>query len=174
MALPQRRPGRSLVASAYRVGDRDSDFARRKSLPWQQQALEVVKLVPELGFASRFYARMLKPLRIYPAVIDERQQKVEIPTGLPVDLLNRIHDPSGGKSQLLWNYGRLMFITGEGLLFGRDLETEREKWSFIWNGEVEVEVDSQGRPRKYLHKLSGQSIREYGPDEAVVYRMWTS
>lgn len=173
MALPRRRkPGRNLVASAYRVGDRDSDFARRQKQSWQQQSLEVVKLVPELSFASRFYARMLKPLRVFPALIDTRQQKVEIKTGLPVEILNRIRDPSGGKSQLLWNYGRLMFITGEGLLFGRDLDTERERWSFVWNGEVDVELDSQGRPRKITHKLNASTTREYSPEQAVVYRMW--
>jgi hypothetical protein len=102
-----------------------------------------------------------------------REQRTEIRDGLPVEVLNRIRDPGGGKSQLLWGYGRLMFITGEGLLFGRDLETERERWSFVWNGEVDVETDSQGRPRKYTHKLSGQTTREYSPEEAVVYRMWT-
>lgn len=173
MALPSRRPGRSLVASAYRVGDRDSDYARRKKLPWQQRALEVVAIVPEMNFASRFYARMLKQLRIFPALLDERDEKTEIREGLPVELLNRVSDPGGGKSQILTSYGRLMFITGEGLLFGRDLETERERWSFVWNGEIEVETDSQGRPRKIIHKLSGQSIREYTPDQAVIYRMWT-
>ena len=67
MPLPSRRPKRNLVASAYRIGDKDSDWSRRQKLPWQQQALEVTKIVPELGFASRFYARMMKPLRIYPA-----------------------------------------------------------------------------------------------------------
>ena len=173
MPLPSRRPKRHLVASAYRVGDRDSDYSRRQKLPWQQQALEVVKLVPELGFASRFYARMLKPLRIFPATIDEQDQKAEIKSGLPLELLDRIRDPGGGRSQILWSYGRLMFITGEGLLFGRDLETERERWAFVWNGEVDVETDSQGRPKKYLHKLSGSTTREYGPNEAVIYRMWT-
>jgi len=173
MALPQRRPGRNLVASAYRVGDRDSDYAKRSKLPWQERSLAVSKLVPELGFASRFYARMLKPLRIYPSRMDSQEQKVEIRDGLPVELLNRIRDPGGGKSQLLWSYGRLMFITGEGLLFGRDLETERERWSFVWNGEIDVETTSDGGVKKIIHKLSGSTTREYGPNQAVVYRMWT-
>lgn len=173
MALPARRPGRSLVASAYRVGGSDSDYSRRQKLPWQQRALEVSKLVPELGFASRFYARMLKQLRIFPAELSDHDQKREIEAGMPVDFLNRIRDPGGGKSQLLWSYGRLMFITGEGLLFGRDLETERERWSFVWNGEIEVEPNSDGTVKKITHKLSGSTTREYGPNEAVVYRMWT-
>ena len=176
MPLP-RRPGkrsRALVASAYRVGDRDSDYARRRDLPWQKRALEVCTLVPELNFASRFYARMLKQLRIYPAQLDGQEQKKEIKTGVPVEILNRIRDPGGGRSQLLFSYGRLMFITGEGMLFGRNLDTDSERWSFVWNGELDIEVDSNGRPRKYVHKLSPSEQREYGPSQAVAYRMWTS
>ena len=123
MALPSRRKrSRNLVASAYKVGDRDSDYERRRQLPWQQQSLEVVGLVPELSYASRFYSRMLKQLRVYPATLNAQEQLSEIKVGLPVELLNRVRDPSGGKSQLLQSYGRLMFITGEGLLFGRELD----------------------------------------------------
>jgi len=173
MALPSRRPGRSLVASAYRVGDRESDYQRRKSLPWQQRALEVVTLVPEINFASRFYSRMLKQLRIFPATIDEQDQTAEITTGAPVEVLNRIRDPGGGRSAILASYGRLMFITGEGLLFGRNLDTERERWSFVWNQEVEVEHNGDGSVRQITHKLSGSTTRVYGPGEAVVYRMWS-
>lgn len=173
MPLPLRRPGRSLVASAYRVGDRESDYQRRKALPWQKRALEVTTLVPELNFASRFYARMMKQLRIFPATIDEQDQKTEIKNGLPVDVLNRIRDPGGGRSAILSGYGRLMFITGEGLLFGRNLETERERWSFVWNDEIKVEENSDGSVKKITHKLSGSTEREYSPDQAVVYRMWS-
>ena len=173
MPLPSRRPGRTLVASAYKVGDRESDYQRRKSLPWQKRALEVTTLVPEINFASRFYSRMTKQLRIFPATIDAQDQKTEITNGLPVEVLNRIRDPGGGRSAILSSYGRLMFITGEGLLFGRDLETDRERWSFVWNDEIKVEENSDGSVKKIIHKLSGSTIREYGPEQAVVYRMWT-
>jgi len=175
MPLPTRRQhrSRSITASAYRVGDFDSDYARRRELSWQNRSLEYIRIVPELNFASRFYPRMLKQLRLFPALRNEQDQRKEIKEGLPVEVLNRVSDPGGGKTQILGNYGRLMFATGEGLLFGRDLNTERERWSFIWNGEVIVEVDSQGRVRKITHKLQGGETREYGPDEAVLYRFWT-
>jgi hypothetical protein len=116
---------------------------------------------------------MLKQLRIFPATLSPQEQLAEIKAGLPVEILNRVRDPSGGKSQLLQSYGRLMFITGEGLLFGRDLETPRERWSFVWNGEVDVETSSDGSPKKIIHKLSGATTRVYDANEAVVYRMWT-
>jgi hypothetical protein len=142
-------------------------------MPWQLQALEIVTLVPEVNFASRFYSRMLKQLRIYPATRDAQNQKAEIKSGLPVEILNRVQDPGGGRSQLLASYGRLMFITGEGLLFGRELDSGRERWAFVWNGEIEIETDAQGRPKKYTQLLGGSEKREYGPEEAVAYRMWT-
>lgn len=177
MPLPSRRPNdrsRPLVASAYRIGDRDSDYERRSQLPWQKHALEVVRVVPEIGYASRFYARMLKQVRIYPALRSAQNQTKEIKNGLPVDILNRIQDPGGGRSAIQGNYGRLMCITGEGILFGRDLDSERERWSFIWNDEIKIEPGRDGRPSKYIHKLgrSGEE-RVYGPDQAVAYRMWT-
>lgn len=175
MPLPRRRQhgSRSITASAYRVGDFDSDYARRREMSWQNRSLEYIRIVPELNFASRFYPRMLKQLRLFPALRNEQDQRKEIKEGLPVEVLNRIRDPGGGKSLILGNYGRLMFATGEGLLFGRDLNSERERWSFIWNNEVIVEVDAQGRVRQITHKLQGGETRVYGPEEAVLYRFWT-
>ncbi len=142
-------------------------------MPWQKRSLEYVRIVPELNFASRFYPRMLKPLRLFPARRDAQDNRVEIKSGPPVELLNRIQDPGGGRTQILGNYGRLMFATGEGVLFGRDLSTARERWSFVWNDEIEVDSDSQGNVRKITHKLSGTETRDYAPEQAVLYRMWT-
>lgn len=177
MPLPSRRPtdrSRPLVASAYRVGDRDSDYSRRSKLQWQKHALEVVRIVPEIGYASRFYSRMLSQVRVYPAMRNAQDQKTEIKSGTPVDVLNRIQDPGGGRTQILSTYGRLMCITGEGVLFGRDLDSERERWSFVWNDEVKIETNSRGEPTLIIHKLgrSGET-REYTPEQAVCYRMWT-
>jgi len=74
---------------------------------------------------------------------------------------------------LLAAYGRLMFVTGEGTLFGRNLNTPEERWSFLWNDEVAVETGSDGQVKKITHKVGagGKSI-DYGPNEAVAYRMW--
>ena len=59
-----------------------------------------------------------------------------ITTGAPVELLNRIQDPGGGRTSILGMYGKLMFITGEGYLFGRGIGEGREKWSFVWREEL--------------------------------------
>ncbi len=136
-------------------------------------------MVPELNYASRFYSRMLKQLRIYPALMAPNGEAVRTDDELPVQQLSRIQDPGGGRSQILGKYGELMFATGEGLLFGRDLLTDDEQWSFVWTDEINIETTGSGRDKKVkkiIHKPYGSAgdAIEYGPDQAVAYRMWTS
>lgn len=156
------------------MGDRDSEYRSRKSMPWQGRALQYIDLVPELNFASRFYARMMKPVRFYPGLLEDDGTITRIIEGDPVDVLNRIQDPGGGRSMIQWSYGRLIFTTGEGNLFGRDLDTDEERWSFVWSDELKIEKETDGSIRSITHKPSGEESKvEYGPNEAVVYKMWT-
>lgn len=142
-------------------------------MPWQDRALQYMAIVPEINFASRFYSRMLKQLRIFPAERNEQDEKKEIKSGVPVDVLNRIQDPGGGRSAILGSYGRLMFGTGEGILFGRDLDTDNERWQFVWNGELEFEHSDETLV-SITHLLGGGKKRTYSvPGQAVAYRMWT-
>ena len=161
MALPQTRPrSRVLTASASALEGPQSDTAKRRLESWQLQALSVIDLVPELNYASRFYSRMLKQLRIYPALMQPNGEAVKTDDELPVQMLGRIQDPGGGRSQILGRYGELMFATGEGLLFGRDLSTEDEQWSFVWTAEVDVETEGTGRDKRVkrsIHKPYGMS-----------------
>lgn len=144
-------------------------------MTWQRRALDYVDQIPELSYASRFYARMLRQIRLFPAILDEYDQPQPVSDPEAVRILDRISDPGGGRTQIQGNYGRLTFITGEGALFGAALETEDESWSYVWNDELEI-VEARGRISKIIHSPMGPSGRkiEYGPDEAVVYRMWTS
>ena len=143
-------------------------------MTWQQRALEYIDLVPELSYASRFYSRMLKLIDVYPAHLDDMGRLTRISEGAPVELLNRIQDPGGGRSQILGNFGRLAFTTGEGNLFGRSLGTDDESWLYVWNDEIEVKTDGQGEATMIIHKpVAGEDGKEYSPDDAVVYRFWT-
>jgi hypothetical protein len=151
------------------LGPRESGFSRRVSQSWQKRALDYIDLIPECNYASRFYARMMKQLIIYPGNLDTEGKITPIEDGLPVEVLDRIQDPGGGRSQLLGNYGRLMFATGEGYLFGRELETEDEKWAFVWNDELDF---ADGR---ILWKPNESEMpKEFAPGQAVAYRMWSS
>ena len=145
----------------------DTESSRLHASDEQKKSFMYTKLIPELNYASRFYSNMLKRVRIYPALRDEQDQTKPITTGLPVDLLDRIQDPGGGRSQILGSYGRLMFIAGEGVLFGRELKSDDERWAFVSTSEVQMSED------KVIWKPSSSSVpKEYSPDKAVGYRMW--
>lgn len=157
-------------------GGKEDASAQRAALPWQDRALTYVDQIPELNYASRFYARMLRQLRLYPAILDENDQPVPVEDATAVEILNRIRDPGGGRSQILGMYGRLAFVTGEGVLFGRHLETPDEVWQYVWTKELDIEVDSSTKHvKKITHRPNGsqQGSVAYGPSEAVAYRMWT-
>jgi len=143
-------------------------------MDWQARALKTIDLVPELDYATRFYAKMLAPLRLFPARVKADGTYEEIKDGPPVEVLDRIRDSGGGKAQILTNYGRLMAITGEGNLFGHDLNTEDEAWLFCWNDELRVERSKDDSISKIIWTPSVTSkAREFSPEEAVVYKMWT-
>lgn len=181
MSLPIRRSRqrpRHLVASAAplnRASKSDSGNDNR-SASWQRKALQYIDVVPELSYSSRFYARQLRQLRIYPATFDEAGKETPITSGPPVEVLEQLKDKAGTKHQILSNYGRLMFATGEGMLCGFNLRTEQEFWNFLWSDEIRVEKDTEGRIAKLVHLPNGErgSAIEYGPNEAVAYRLWTA
>ncbi len=180
MQLPPRRNRRrSLTASASQVSVGNSQYGQRLAMPWQQRALFYATSIPELHYASSFYARMLQKLRIYPAFRDDDDKTTPINSGEPVELLNRIQDPGGGRTKILGAYGRLMFTTGEGYLFGRGIGQGQEKWSFVWREELRF--DDAGRVTHVAapqlpyatFDLKESSYVELPPDSAVAYRMWT-
>jgi hypothetical protein len=164
VALPTRRPpARVLTASASRIGrSEESAYQKRLTLPWQYRALAYYDQIPELHFASHFLARMISRVRYYPARQTEQGDLTPITSGLPVDLLNRIQDPGGGKSRLLYSYGLLTFITGEGVLFAYD---EGRRWKFLWKDEIKIREDGRA-VRLYPDKRETNEI-------GVGYRFWT-
>jgi hypothetical protein len=141
-------------------------------MTWQRRALEYVDEVPELSYSSRFYARMLRQLRIFPATMEGGRFK-EIETGPPVEALARLKGKDGTMKPVLSSYGRLMFITGEGDLLGLKIGAPDEHWSFVWTDEVDVEQTNTGQLKKLIHKPRGDEKIEYGPNEAWISRMWT-
>lgn len=170
MPLPRNRrsPQRVLTASAVKMSPDEAESKLRRTLSWQKRALDYVDLIPELNYASRFYSRMLKRVKIFPALRTADDKIEAITDGLPVDLLDRIQDPGGGRSQLQGQYGRLMFITGEGYLFGRELGLPTERWSFVWSDEIQLEDGSI----TWKPVPNSEGIK-FSPGQAIAYRMWT-
>ena len=105
---------------------------------------------------------MLSRIRIFPAILDEAGDLNPITSGPPLEILNRIQDPGGGRSQIQGSYGRLMFVTGEGVLFGARLETDQERWNFLWLDEIKEE-----NGRTFRIDTKKQVI-----EEGIAYRMW--
>jgi hypothetical protein len=173
MAVPLSRPqsARKIItaSAAQLTRSRDDKEQRKSATSDQAKAFHYARIIPELNYASRFYSKMLKKLKIYPARRDARDQLTPIASGLPVDLLERIQDPGGGRSQILGSYGRLMFISGEGYLFGRNLETRRERWSFVSTAEIEL---SDG-VIKWRPTESGTPQEFRLGSDAQIYRMWS-
>jgi hypothetical protein len=169
LSLFGRKP-RSLVASAAKISDpKQSEYAKRVAQPWQNRALEYYDRCGEINFSGKFYARMLSRCRFFPATLRDDGAVEEITTGPPVDLLNRIQDPGGGRSRLQYDYGRLMFLTGEGILFGSGQaddgsQGDSEKWRFVWRDEVVFKDGVAVRK-----DATGKETDEQG----VGYRMWT-
>ena len=61
-------------ASAARAGDRKADYSARRTDEWQKIALDYIDIVPELKYASRFYAWMLSQVILYPAILETSGQ----------------------------------------------------------------------------------------------------
>ena len=110
----------------------ESQYLKRITMPWQYRALQYYDQIGELHFASHFLARMMARVRYYPARLNDDGTTEPITSGAPVDVLNRVQDPGGGKSRLLYSYGLLSFITGEGILFAYD---EGRRWKYLWKDE---------------------------------------
>lgn len=164
-------PIRILTASAAKVRpSAPSTYRERRTEPWQKKAFYYSRVIPELNYASRFYAKMLKKLRIYPALRDANDEVKPIKEGLPVELLDRIQDPGGGRSAILSSYGRLMFMIGDGYLFGRDLGKPVERWSFVQPDELQVTEDgiawksTQGGEYVPLPRATTEAYRMWTPD----------
>lgn len=148
-------------------------------MPWQQRALFYTSAIGELHYASNFYARMLQRLRIYPALQVGDDTTKEITSGPAVEAMNRIQDPGGGRTRILGSYGKLMFTTGEGYLFGRGIGEGNERWSFVWREELRFDdsgtVTHMAAPQvpSENYTLKESDWLPLNEGSAVAYRMWT-
>ncbi len=164
MALPERRStGRALTASAVKLTPRETSYSKRLSQPWQLRSFSYYDTIGEINFTSKFLARQISRVTFFPARRLPDQTLEPIESGLPLELMNQIQDPGGERSQLLFDYGRLSFLTGEGVLFGYDDGT---KWKFLWKDEVKkLDFGDQ-----YV-RLTFQ--QEETDEVGVAYRYWT-
>jgi hypothetical protein len=163
VALPSRRStGRALTASAVKLSARETAYSKRLSQPWQLRSLGYYDAIGEINFTAKFLARQISRVRFFPVFLNDDGTKDPIESGLPVEILNQIQDPGGGRSQLQYDYGRLMLITGEGVLFAYD---DFAKWRFLWKDEIKKTDDG-----RYVRLDLYQQPTD---DVGVAYRFWS-
>lgn len=175
----------ALTASGFRITSRDSDYMRRLVQPWQQRSFGYYDQLGEIKYAAQFYARMLAPLKLFAAEIDEKTGEViETENADAIDALARVQDPGGGRTGLLSTYGRLMFLTGECYLFvSLDPETGLEQWEMLSTDELRPQGNTYTRYK--APSLGAEEYREPVADAdeeeawvpvddntAVAYRLW--
>lgn len=161
-----RRAARALVGSASKLPAINSNqaAAERTGEGWQWRALNTYDTCGEVRYCSQFYARMLARITIFPAIIEPDGQLKRIESGPEVDLLNRIQEAGGGRERLQYDYGRLMFVTGEGALF---VNVEGpENWRFLWRGEL-IRDDEQS-DITWRKNAAGEKV-----EAGHAWRMWT-
>jgi hypothetical protein len=144
-------------------------YQKRQEEPWQYRALGFYDNVGEIRFCSQFYARMLSRVDFWPAKKNADGRLEQIKAGPAVELFDRIQDPGGGRKRIQYDYGRLMFVTGEGVLLGTNLNDEdhrKERWRFLWRGEVYIDDQSGVCTRR-------NSFGELTDEKGTGYRMWT-
>lgn len=168
------RQQRGLTASAVRPSQegRDSRKYKRITQEWQAQVFTYYHSIPECWYAAQFYARSLSQIRLYVGRRDDQGEIKELEKGDPAaKLLDRIRDPSGGRSQLLASYGRLRFLVGECFLVCSMEENGTERWEALSNREIrQYDSDSSAvGPRRYVRVrapgLDPEDLADDGQDE---------
>lgn len=164
-----------------------------KTAEWQARAFAAYRERGEIWYAAQFYARVLSGLKLYAArrMPDGSLERIE--TGDPAAAVDRLRDRRGTFASILAPAGRLLFLAGEGYLFGwvphppeapKDggppppADTE-ERWEFISASEIKVtkteiirtsrkgqQVDDRS---KFREPENGQQL---GPGNGLVYRIW--
>lgn len=182
----QRDSERAAIrAAGTRVSNRETENLRRLIQPWQRRAYGYYDTVPEIKYGAQFYSRMLSPLRLFAARIDENGEVVEIedPTSpeekLAVAHVERIQDPGGGRSNLLGTYGRLAFLAGESYLTVQKNADGVEEWEMLSPEELRLSPGGDFY-RLRAPQLAPEQVRNAPDDafesledgEAVVYRLW--
>jgi len=162
--VARKLPGiRALVASARKLDANGTAYQRRLQQPWQLRSFGYYDTIGEINFTAKFLARQISRVRFYPARRLEDGTTEPIESGAAVELLNQIQDPGGGTTQVQFDYGVQMFLTGEGVLFGYD---DGRKWRFLWKDEVKRE-----EPDGYWFRVDSEQ-RPTG-EIGVAYRIWS-
>jgi hypothetical protein len=171
----------SLTAAGELVQHGDATYLRRLIQAWQVRAMGYYDIVGPLKYAAQFYSRALAQLELFAGEIDEKTGEVVRTTNpVVIDALARIKDPGGtGRTGLLANYGRLIFLVGEAyLLVTINPRTKREQWEMLSTDEVRLldglytRFKAPQLPANQFHPAPDGDFEPLDPENAVAYRIW--
>jgi hypothetical protein len=179
-AVTRRPRGQALTAAAVRLDRGDNDVLRRLQQGWQERAFGYYQVIPEIWYASQFYARSLAMLELYVGKVNPETGDIDKVEDEDVQgYVERIQDPGGGRANMLASYGRLMFITGESfLLVTEDEVSGDERWEML--SIDELRPTGQGTFTRYKAPslnateipLAPAGTWEPLPPECIAYRLW--
>lgn len=168
----------SLTAAGQKVDHRQAQDLRRLIQPWQSRAFAYYDLLGEIKYAASFYSRALSQLTLYAAERDENGDIVATENEVVKAAVERIQDPGGGRTTLLANYGRLMFLAGEAYLLVTVDADGIERWEMLSTDELRIQEGIYTRYK--APSLAATEYREVSDDDfepmdvkqAVAYRIW--
>jgi hypothetical protein len=177
-----RTQRRAMVSSAQRMTASEQASYNRLGQAWHDRSFTYRDLLGEINYASKFYGKSLKNVEFYAA---ERKgnEWVASENKTVIDAVNRLHVQSW-----VYQYGVLMFLTGEGLLFATlNEDTKQERWEFVSKDELRVldggRYQRIGAPgllaEDLVDAMRGANSSDPNavpgtllPEQTVVYRLW--
>lgn len=180
MELLKREYPNSLTAGGEKVTHGQATYLRRLIQPWQIRAFGYYDILGEIKYAAQFYSRSLSNLELYAAEMNDEGEIVKTENPEAIDALERIKDPGGGgRAGLLAQYGRLMFLVGEALLFVTiNQQTSLEQWEMLSTDELRLLDGSYTRfmaptlPATEFQPAPDELFEPVTDDTAVAYRLW--
>lgn len=173
----QLAPTRGITGSAAQITRSEAQDIQRLNQAWQERSMGYYDLVPEIHFASQFYARGLAKVRLFPALRNAQGEIEETEDPQLLELWDRVQDPSGGRKAMFGSYGRLRFLTGESYLLASVNASGLEVWEVLSTAELTINTDgtvtrvsTDSGKRVVLKRLEGDGDLTSG--HCIVYRLW--
>jgi hypothetical protein len=183
--IPRARPSRQgrlysarrLAASATLAtqGNGRVTFGRTNQ-PWQVRAFGYYEMLGECWNPAQFYARGMSKIRFFPAQVEDDGTLTEITDELAIDALRNVQHIAG-------DYGRLMFLVGEGRLCQSkppDADPDSDiLWEFLSPTEITeadegrvIVRDLFGGTEKIAYRNISDETGEPQPGEMRMWRFW--
>lgn len=190
MVRPQGSIPSALTASAARQASLIARGEGQKAQSWQIDSLAYYDQLGVVRYASMFWARALTKVRWYVGELQDDGEIIESENPKAQDLLARVHDPQGGRSQMMQAYGQLRFLTGECYLIWTKPDPAESDLDEMWEivsvlelrqegsrlvGERRVptyrRIMAPGLTPKELVEVPDDDFEPL-PNNVIVYRFW--